>query len=307
MLGADFAMDHRLQVFVTVVERENFSRAAEELHMTQPAVSQYIQSLERDMGIRLLERSNKYVHLNKAGKIVYHHAKEILNLYTKMQYFVDDLTKKASGRLPIGASYTFGEYVLPYIIADMHEQYPLIQPAISIGNTKDILALVKSHQVEVGIVEGEFIDDQFIVEPFATDSMVVFTSIKHHLATGQAQVINKKLSEETWIVREDGSGTREATNKMFHELGIRPKNTLEFGSTQLIKEAVEAGVGISMLSKWAIRKEVKMGTLNILNIDGLPFTRQFSIITQTPFQTKALEVFLQLLKDNTKILEVPEA
>lgn len=108
-------MDQQLQVFVTVVEKQNFSRAAEELHMTQPAVSQYIRTLETNVGTRLLERSNKYVHLNKVGEIVYHHAKEILGLYTKMQRLVDDVTNVANGPISIGASYTFGEYVLPHI------------------------------------------------------------------------------------------------------------------------------------------------------------------------------------------------
>src|SRR5690625_4269589 len=117
-------MDQYLRVFITVVERENFTRAAEELHMTQPAVSQYIRLLEEDIGTRLLERTNKYVRLNQAGEIVYHHAKEISGLYTKMQNLVDDLTEKAKGPLAIGASYTFGEYVLPRLLANLCTEYP---------------------------------------------------------------------------------------------------------------------------------------------------------------------------------------
>lgn len=106
-------MDQALEVFVTVVEKGNFTRAAEELLMTQPAVSQYIRALERSLGTRLLDRSNKYVRLNKAGEIVYHHAKEILGLYTRMNTLVDDVMHRASGDLSIGSSYTFGEYLLP--------------------------------------------------------------------------------------------------------------------------------------------------------------------------------------------------
>lgn len=297
-------MDQHLQVFVTVVERENFSRAAEELHMTQPAVSHYIQALEKQMGTRLLDRSNKYVRLNKAGEIVYHHAKEILNLYKKMHYFVDDLTAKATGLLPVGASYTFGEYVLPHIIAALHDKYPLIRPTITIGNTKEIVELVKNHQVEVGIVEGELEDESLLIDPFATDEMVIFTSAQHHLT--KTTPSREQLSEETWIIRESGSGTRTAADNMFHNLNITPKKMLEFGSTQLIKESVEAGVGISMLSKWAIRKELQIGTLKVLDVPGLPFLREFSIITKAPFQTKALELFLQLIRERTENLEVPQ-
>ncbi len=176
-------MDQQLAVFVTVAEKQNFSRAAEELHMTQPAVSQYIQALERAMGTKLLERSNKYVHLNKAGEIVYHHAKEILGLYGKMHYLIDDLTNNPNGLLSIGASYSFGEYVLPHLIADMQEKYPLIKPAITIGNTKEIAELVLGHQLDVGIVEGQYKEKNLKIEPFAIDKMSIIASPKNRLSS----------------------------------------------------------------------------------------------------------------------------
>ncbi|MEH7304673.1 LysR family transcriptional regulator [Neobacillus drentensis] len=295
-------MDQQLQVFVTVAEMENFSRAAEELHMTQPAVSQYIQSFERTMGTKLLERSNKFVRLNKAGEIVYHHAKEILGLYTKMHYLIDDLTNKTSGPLSIGASYTYGEYVLPHVIAKMYMKYPLITPTITIGNTKEVAKLVLGHQLDVGIVEGEFKDKNLVIEPFAEDSMYLVASPKHSLAQKNGEINISELEEETWIVRENGSGTREVTEKMFRLCEIIPKKTLEFGSTQLIKESVEAGLGVSLLSYWAIRKECSMGSLNIINVKQLPIKRKFSVVLRSPFQTKALSVFLELLRESNKAI-----
>lgn len=291
-------MDQHLQVFVTVVEKENFSRAAEELHMTQPAVSQYIRTLENNIGTRLLERSNKYVRLNQVGEIVYHHAKEILGLYTKMQTLVDDVTNVANGPISIGASYTFGEYVLPHIIAKLQQTYPDIQPTVTIGNTTDIASLVDTHQLDVGIVEGHFNDQELLVEEFAEDQMVVVASPKHVLGEKKGFIDIIDLEKETWIVREKGSGTREATEKMYGQLGIIPAKLMSFGSTQPIKESVEAGLGISLMSKWAIQKELKNGDLSTLDIKGLPFFRQFSIVTKSPFQTKALEVFISLLRDN---------
>ncbi|MFB5193407.1 LysR family transcriptional regulator [Neobacillus sp. KR4-4] len=295
-------MDQQLQVFVTVVEMENFSRAAEELHMTQPAVSQYIQSFERTMGTKLLERSNKFVRLNKAGEIVYHHAKEILGLYTKMHYLIDDLTNKSSGPLSIGASYTYGEYVLPHVIAKMYKKYPLITPTITIGNTKEIAKLVLEHQLDVGIVEGDFKDKNLVIEPFAEDSMYLVASPKHSLAQKNDEINISELEEETWIVRENGSGTREVTEKMFRLCEVIPKKTLEFGSTQLIKESVEAGLGVSLLSYWAIRKECSMGSLHVINVKQLPIKRKFSIVLRSPFQTKALSVFLELVRDSNKAI-----
>lgn len=222
--GGNF-MDQQLLVFVTVAEKENFSRAAEELHMTQPAVSQYIQTLERMIGTRLLERSNKYVRLNKAGEIVYHHAKEILGLYTRLQNLVDDLMHTASGKLSIGASYTFGEYILPHIIAHMRDHYPLVEPTITIGNTKEIAELVMSHQLDIGIVEGEFQHEKLYIEPFAEDQMFIIVPANHQYAN-QEQIRLSELSEETWIVREVGSGTREAIEKMFTRFQFHPHNIM---------------------------------------------------------------------------------
>ncbi|MDN4606244.1 LysR family transcriptional regulator [Sporosarcina highlanderae] len=291
-------MDQQLQIFVTVAEKESFSRAAEEHHMTQPAVSQYIRQLEEEIGARLLERTNKYVRLNKAGEIVYHHAKEILALYTKMQSLVDDLANKASGPLSIGASYTFGEYVLPRIIANLKQTYPDIQPTVTIGNTATIADLVASHQLDIGIVEGKFNAGKLIVEDFAEDAMVIVSSADHPLARIERSLEVVDLEQETWIVREHGSGTREAMDKLFKQHGISPTNYMYFSSTQPIKESVEAGLGISLLSHWSLKKELKNGDLRMINVNGLPFPRKFSIVTNTPFQTKALEVFIDILRTN---------
>lgn len=291
-------MDQHLQVFVTVAEKQSFSRAAEAHHMTQPAVSQYIRAFEDMIGTRLLERSNKYVRLNKAGEIVYHHGREILGLYTKMQNLVDDLANKANGPLAIGASYTFGEYVLPRIIANLQKTYPAIQPTVTIGNTSKIADLVASNQLDIGIVEGHFNDKQLIEETFAEDSMVIVASPEHELVRREGKVEVRDIENETWIVREHGSGTREATEKVFRLFEMTPANLMHFSSTQPIKESVEVGLGISLLSRWAIQKELKYGDLKIINMKGLPLSRQFTIITKSPFQTKTLEVFISLLRNN---------
>lgn len=289
-------MDQLLLVFVTAAEKENFSRAAEELHMTQPAVSQYIKTLERNMDTQLMERNNKMVRLTKAGEVVYHHAKEIIGLYTRMQHLVDDMMKTASGKLTIGASFTFGEYILPHMIASLREEYPFITPAITIHNTQEISAQLAARQLDVGIVEGEVNDNRLCTEVFANDTMVIVVSSDHPLAK-QARVVFADLVNETWIAREEGSGTREVMERMFDSYQFTPEGLMEFGSTQVIKEAIEAGLGISFLSSWTIRKELALDTLKALQIKGFPFQRQFSLITQaTPFQTKATKVFVDLLR-----------
>ena len=292
-------MDQHLLVFVTVVEKGNFSRAAEELHMTQPAVSQYIQLLERSYGTKLLERNNKYVRLNKAGEIVYSHAKEIIGLYSRMKGLIDDLSSHAGGPLSIGSSYTFGEYVLPHFIAKLHEQFPLVKPSITIGNTKEIAELVLGHQLDIGIIEGDYKKAPLKIEAFAEDTMFVVASSQHRLAQQESEVDISDLEEETWIVREKGSGTREAVEKVFHNMSIAPTNIMEFGSTQLIKESVESGLGITFLSQLTFRKEISMGLLKIIKVkNSTPFKRNFSIVLRTSFKTKALDVFIELLKEH---------
>ncbi|WLV25042.1 LysR family transcriptional regulator [Aciduricibacillus chroicocephali] len=292
-------MDQQLKVFVTVAEKKSFSRTAEELHMTQPAVSQYIRAFEETMGTRLLERTNKYVRLNKAGEIVYHHAKEIIGLYEKMHNLVDDLTKKARGPLTIGASHTFGEYVLPWIIATLQREYPDIEPEVIIGNTTEIANLVDTHQLDAGIVEGKLLNHHLELQPLGNDFMYAVASPDHPIFNHGNELLELEATKDmVWIAREKGSGTREAMDEMFEQFEFEPVRLMQFGSNQPIKEAVKAGLGISLLSRWAIQKELEYGELKMVKIAGLPFERQFSIITNSPFQTKALEVFTALLRSH---------
>lgn len=292
-------MNQAFQVFVKVVEEQNFSKAAIQLHMTQPAVSQYIRSLENEMGIKLLDRTNKYVRLNKAGEIVYHHAKEILELHGKMQRLVQDLSSEAAGKLSIGASYTFGEYILPGIIAQLKDSFPNIKASVTIANTAVIAGLVSNHQLDIGIVEGQFKETlELQSEMLAEDRMVIFASPNNPLAQSKKPITVDQLAAQCWILREDGSGTREAAENVFQRLSFYPADVMEFSSTQPIKTMVEAGAGISLLSEWAIQKELQRGDFKVLDVKGMPHIREFAIVTNSPFQTKALSVFVELLKNN---------
>lgn len=286
-------VDHSLTVFVAVAEKKSFTKAAEALHMTQPAVSQYIQTLERNLGTKLLDRSNKFVQLNPAGEIVYHHANEIIGLYTQMQKLVDDRIRKTGGKLAIGASYTFGEYVLPHVVAFLQRIHPLIRPKITIANSTRISEWVASRQLDVGIVDGDVPHNRLPLEAFADDLMYIVAA-RSHPATGKCAA---ELENETWIVREEASGTRRTTEKMFAELGIRPHRLMEFGSTQIIKESVQAGLGIAFLSHCTIQKEISLGILKTIRVRGTPFQRKFSLITPpTRFKTRATEVFIDTLR-----------
>lgn len=291
-------MEQSLLVFITVAEQRNFSRAAEMLHMTQPAVSSYIQTLERNLGARLLDRTNKYVRLNKAGEIVYHHAKEIVNLYTRMGNLLDDLQHTASGPLTIGASYTFGEYILPHVLTKMYAKYPRISPSLKIANSKDIIELIANRQLDVGIVEGELKEKDLSGikwTAFAEDEMFI-TASPQHQALLHSSLNPSDLMDYTWIVREKGSGTRGMQDKAFEELGLVPSRLVVLGSTQAIKESMEAGLGLSLLSRWTLRKELDAGTLQLVQLQGFPLKRQFSLIMpDSQFLTKAVEQFSSMI------------
>mgnify|MGYP001953936724 CR=1 FL=1 len=288
-------VDHQLLTFVTVAEKKNFTRAAEELHVTQSAVTLAIKTLEKNYKTKLLDRTNKYVRLTKAGEILYHHAKEILSRYEKVQRLLDDLIHAASGPLSIGSSYTFGEYLLPGMIAEFKQLYPSIIPSVSIRNSKRIISQLLRHELDLGIIEGEIQHPELVIQPFAQDEMVVIVSSSHRLA-GVEEVEVEELLSETWIFREQGSGTRQATDRFFEKIGTFPDSTMSFGSSQIIKGSVEAGLGISILSECAVRRELYLGTIHTLRIVNHPITRNYSYaIHNSDFRAKAADLFLHFL------------
>ncbi|MEC5422887.1 LysR family transcriptional regulator [Virgibacillus sp. C22-A2] len=292
-------MDQHLVVFVTVADYKNFSRAAEALHMSQPAVSQYIAALEREFEVKLLERNNKSVQVNKAGQIVYQYAKEILRNYERMQILVSDLKNDPSGELKIGASYTIGEYFLPGLLGVLRKRYLKIVPDVTIGNTTEIAQKLLNHQIDIGLVEGDFNHRSILTQHFATDDMYIIAGEGQSLIK-QSIVLPKELEKQTWIIREEGSGTRKMVEDFFQKHSIQPLRVLTFGSTQIIKEAVEAGLGISLLSDLTIKKELKLNTISKLLVKDTPVQRKFSIIKNNQeFHTKAMQVFEQVV--NTAI------
>jgi len=295
-------MEQSLTVFAEVAETRNFSRAAERLHMTQPAVSQQIRALEERLNARLLVRNNKSVSLTKAGEIVLRHTKEIGGLYRRMEEMIGELMGQAAGPLSIGASYTFGEYVLPRTLASLSAEYPDIRPSVIIGNTADIAEKVRARTLDVGIVEGEDIGPGLEAEKLAEDEMYIAAGARHPLAD-LPRIVPSLLEEQTWIVRERGSGTRAAADNWFTALGIQPSRMMELGSTQSIKETIEAGLGVSLLSRWALRKELGLGSLRLLRAEGLPFRRSFHVLLRRDdLRTRTVETFLGKLRSVTEEL-----
>lgn len=279
-------MDTRLEVFVAAALHQNFSRAAEQLFISQPAVSQQISALEQEMGATLFDREARSVKLTKAGEVVFHHSQQILQMYAQMHRLVNDLAHAPQGTLTIGASYTYGEYMLPHVLAPFLNQFPGIVPVISIANSKDIEQRVAEGSLDVGIIEKASVHKSVQAEAFATDVLRIVASPQH------AGLAEDQLSDQVWIVREPGSGTRDMTDAFFALHGVTARAIMEFSSTQVIKEAVEAGLGIALLSEWTIRKEGQGRTLAVLPWPSEPMKRDFSLLLRkSEFATKATLVF----------------
>ncbi|MCM3317811.1 LysR family transcriptional regulator [Rummeliibacillus stabekisii] len=283
-------MNDKLSIFLLVVKNMNFSRTAEELFMTQPAVSQYVKNLEEELGVQLFDRSHKQIQLTKAGEIVAYYGKEIDTLSQSMKRKLDDLTSHVGGDLLLGASYSYGEYLLPKRLAAFLDVYPQVVPSICIANTAEIAEKIVDQTLDLGIIEGTVNNKWIESHKIATDHLVVVAK--------SGQLVHN-LDTHTWIIREEGSGTREAFDNFKKEHKLNPTHTMVFGSTQLIKEAVANGLGLALLSEWTIQDEIHLNKLQIIRREDFHYQRDFHAIhLNTPFLTKTTDTFLEYLKRN---------
>jgi DNA-binding transcriptional LysR family regulator len=288
-------LDYRLLTFVTVAEEKSFTRAATVLHITQPAVTQHIQNLERELNVSLLERGKRSVRLTKAGEIAFHQAKQILAHYKETKRLVDELLYEDSGNIVISSSFTFGEYILPSVLRRFQKLYPQITFVVNIVNSDEVMHQVQKREADIGIIETEFSSENIKVIPFAQDTVSVIAASNHDFYAGEVPTV-EELAMQTWILREKGSGTREVTEKALEDLNIIPAHVLEMGSIQIIKGAVEAGLGISVLSNWTVRKELSLNTLKVINPESLSLTRSFSYVyLPIEWQTKTIQLFASCL------------
>lgn len=289
-------MDINLKVFITVAEQRSFTNAARLLHLTPPAVSLRIKNLEKKLEIELFNRTNKHVQLTKAGEILYKNAKKLLVQYTHTLHLLEELKSSPTGPLTIGAAYTFGEYFLPNILHAFCKLYPKIEPNIIIQNSNNIISLIENHEIDLGIiVENKDQKSQFDITLYSEDEMVLVVP-KNHFILYQNKLDLNLLENETWILREKGSGTRDVANLLFSQLDIKPKKIMSFGSSQTIKGSVELGMGISYLSEFIVRKEVSLGLLKTIKLERYPNKGQFYIIKmreKTP--SIATKLFLDYL------------
>ncbi len=292
--------DRRLKVFHAVAKLLSFTKAAEALHMTQPAVTFQVRQLEEYFNTRLFDRTHNKVNLTPAGNKVYEFADRIFDLYDEMENSVRELTGEISGALTIGASTTIAEYMLPTLLGQFKANYPDINIRLKVSNTEGIVSMVEHNVIDLGVVEASVSNKNLIVEVCHDDQLVVVAPPNHELAQQKGPIKPDVLKSLPFICREEGSGTREVIMEYLQDNAINQGEMnfcLELGSPEALKGAVEAGMGISILSRSTIAKELKLGTLTEIQLDP-PLSRPFSFVRQRQkFRVRVMEELLEFAKN----------
>jgi DNA-binding transcriptional LysR family regulator len=291
--------DHKLRVFCTVAETKSFSKTSEIIHLTQPAVSLQIQALEELYETKLFDRSSSSVTLTPSGDILYKYAKEILSVYAKADKDIGEITGLIKGSISIGASTTMGNYLLPSVICEFKKQYPKMKIHLLVGNTKRVVELLNAGNIDMGLVEGETTKYKIITEKLLTDELVLIIPSQHPWSK-KREVSMLEIMKEPLIFREEGSGTRQVIEKNLSKRGISTQSmkiSTVLGSTEAIKDAVENGVGVAIVSKWAVRRENRYGAIKTVKFKEGKMIRDLSLIfNRNAITSYATEEFIAFVR-----------
>ncbi len=270
---------HQLYIFYAVAAHQSFSKAAETLHITQPAVSIQVQELERFLGAALFHRRTRSLRITEVGETVYAYAQQIFALSGKLLETLDEINHLRAGRLTLGASATPGEYVLPQAVGKFRQAYPGIAVALSIGNTQTITQRIINQELDLGMVGSHPVPDhpELGLIDYLEDEIVLVTAPQHPLAQ-QATVTAAQAVESGLILREQGSATRNTAERCFAELGLQPQAALSLGSNQAIKQAAMAGGGVGVISRMGVAAELRAGMLKVLTVADWNCRRPLTLI-----------------------------
>ncbi len=269
----------RLKVFRAVARHLNFRRAAEELCLTQPAVTLQVKTLEQQLGVQLFDRSGARISLTPAGSVLLKYARKIADLEAAAMAGLLRFAGEQRGELRIGASLTIAQYVLPHILGEFQQQHPQVRLAVITRNTEQVLESLVAREVSLGFVEGPTLRRDVKTEIFLEDEITLMVPAAHEWSE-RGFVEPEDLKQERMIMRERGSGTRRVVEIALQKRGIKAKHlnlAMEFDSTEGIITAVEAGLGVGFASLWSISKELQLGTLRVVPIRGIRITRPLSV------------------------------
>jgi DNA-binding transcriptional LysR family regulator len=292
-------MDLRqLEIFAGVYERRSFSRAASMLRLTQSTVSEHVRVLEDEVGTRLFDRLGRETVPTRAGELLYAYAKRMLALRTEARQALDQFLGQVTGTLIVGASTIPGEYLLPPLIGRFRERHPRVGITLHISDSRGTVQAVIDGQVEVGIVGADPGNRSLEARALMPDELVVVVPPAHPWV-GRTEATLEELRGEPLVIREPGSGSRQALERALEDAGTSlgaMRIIAEMSSTGAIKQAVKAGVGLSIISRRAVEDEERLGLVGCVRLQELAVTRQFYVVTHAGRSRSPLcRAFLEFL------------
>lgn len=280
----------QLEALVRLVEERSFSRAAKRMFLTQPSLTKHIRNLEEALGAKVVNRASRAFTLTPEGRVVFDYAKRILKLREEIADRVMRLRDSEYGEISIAASTIPATYILPPAIAGFRGKFPAIRAAVRAADSSDVIERVLSNEAEIGFIGKRPPAGKLVSEALWKDRLVLAVPATHAWARRRSIRLGE-IGKEPFVIREKGSGTREAVENCLRDAdspGLPHLNVVaELGSSEAVKEAVLAGVGISVLSVHAIRRELKSGALAALSVEGCPIGRSFHLIYRRQFDLMA--------------------
>lgn len=277
MRAADRLNLHQLSVFQAVARHLNFSRAAEELNLSQPAVSMHVKQLEENLGLELFEKIGRRIHLTDAGRHLLEYSERIFALLEETIQCMEDVRGVQRGNLRVAADTTAGVYVVPAFLGAFRRTYPGVAIALGVANRARVSRQLLLNEVDLAVMGQVPPEEDLVAEPFLPNELVVIAAPSHRLAH-RARIPLQELAAEPLLLREQGSGTRAAAERLFAAAGLPMRVGMELGSNSAIKQAVANDLGIAVISRHAVGLEVAAGRLAILDVEGFPLLRYWHVV-----------------------------
>jgi DNA-binding transcriptional LysR family regulator len=291
--------DRRLQVFHAVAKHLSFTKAAEALFMTQPAVTFQIRQLEEQFNTRLFDRAHGRITLTSAGQVALEYAERILGMSSELDTRLKEMSGHVAGPLLVGASMTIAEYLLPRILGEFKSQNPGVVPRLFVANSEAVQARIAERSLDVGFIEGDSHLPSLVTDTCAEDELQVVCAPSHPLAKLGA-ITPKLLTEHAYIGREPGSGTREVIDHYLEKAGVAPESqqlVMELGSPEALKGLAATGLGFAIMSRATVVKETQLGQLVSLPLEPR-LTRHFSVVyPKERFHSRLVNGFVEFAKE----------
>lgn len=291
----------QMRLFEAVARLGSVTRAADEVHLTQPSVSMQVRALEEKIGMPLTEKVGKSLHLTHAGQVVAEASRDVLARLTEMQHTLEDLKGEVAGPLSVAVVST-ARYFMPQVMGAFKRGFPLVAPRLTIANRTTLLERIEANADDL-YVTGQPPTDLSVEKAEFMENVIVFAARPDHPLAGQARIPLSRIAQEEVLRREPGSGTRRAVDTLFREAGLALPTQMEFDDTEAIKQGVISGLGIASLPLMSLRLELAAGELVLLDVEGFPLRRPWYAVHRSGKRlSNAARAFLELLPAQAQAL-----